>query len=148
MGRRKRIASEVMPFQFAKPMADQFQHVGNIKFFVSWRVLFQVGLRAFEQGRRRPKAVFLQVHKSARELDQALVKVAFRSVTDGQPEFFEHFMRFVKQTPVKTFEIAEVVSIVLAALASFDQRGDLGTLFAYALRLKIRGHSCNTHQHG
>jgi hypothetical protein len=36
------------------------------------------------------------------------------------------------------------VSIVFAALAPFDQRGDLETLFAHALRLKIRGHSCNT----
>ena len=60
MGGRKRIADKVIRFQFAHPMADQFQHVGNIKLLVPWRVLFQVGLRAFEQGRSRPKTIFLR----------------------------------------------------------------------------------------
>ena len=117
--------------QTVQKVLDQRPDAPDIQSQVNIRILPQVGAREFEQSRRRTKAVFLQMNKSARQLNQPFVKRAVRSVTVRQPEFFQYVVRFVKQAPVEAFQVAEKVRVQVAPSTALNPYGDLRAFFSH-----------------
>lgn len=78
------------------------------------RILPQIRLGESEQRRRRFEPVFLQMDKSAGQLNQSLVKITVKRPPVRQPQFFQNFMRLVKKLPVETFEITKIMRVQFA----------------------------------
>lgn len=76
------------------------------------------------------------MHKRAGQLNQAFVKKMIRAVSLAQPKFFEHIVRFVKQSAIKALKIAEIMRVQIFSPAAFDQRGNFRALFAHAENVK------------
>ena len=78
-----------------------------------------------------------EVHKTAGELDEGLVKISIWRATGFQPQILEYIVGFVKFTGVEALEVAEISCIV--ALIVFGQMrhafGDPSTLMRHAPRV-------------
>ena len=92
-------------------------------------ISFQVSARQFEERCGWLKPVFLQVNEGARELDEALVKIAVATLPVRQPQVFKHIMRLVKFLPVEQNEITRVTRIKLTP-RSGKLVGHFGDAFA------------------
>ena len=62
--------------------------------FVLIGVFRQIRSRKVKQSNCGPKPVLLQMHKAARELNQAFVKGIVGAISIGEPEFFQYVMSF------------------------------------------------------
>ncbi len=100
--------------------------------FVSGRIFSQVRLSEFENGSRGPQPILLQMYEGAGQLNQTFVKISVRTEALPKPKLFQNVVRFVKAPLIETLEIAEVMGIQVFSPAAFDQRGNLGALFAHA----------------
>src|SRR5262249_39286640 len=72
-----------------------------------------------------------QMNESARQLDQSFVESAIRSGALSEPEFFQHIVRFVEKLAIKALEVTEVMGVQVAAVETFDQRGDLAAFLIH-----------------
>ena len=90
------------PLQIGKPALDHAARGIEIQSFVLERIFFEVGQGQLEQCRRRTQMIFLQMHKRAGELNQALVKRAVRAVFVLQPDVLEDFVRLVKKLAIES----------------------------------------------
>ena len=113
-------------------------HGGEIQFFMPVGILLQIRLGQPEQRGGGAQPVFLQVHKRAGELDQALVKVADRSPAVGEPQILQYLVRLEKKLAVEAGEIAKVARVHVLTLKSLNDRKDAGALFTHASRINDR----------
>lgn len=120
------------PFQPGEPSLDQLQHHRQIKLLMHAWILREIGARQLEKRGRGTQPFLLQMHERPSELDQAFVKISFRSVPIRQPEFFQDIMRFIKLLPVEAIEVAEIVRAEFATLKGRDALGDFPALLAHA----------------
>src|SRR5437868_1180977 len=95
------------------------------------RVFAQVGLRQFEERNRRARPVLLQMNESAGQLDQALIEQTVWTATLRQPNLFQDLVCLIKKLPVKTLEIAQIMSIQTLALELVNDRRDFSVLLAH-----------------
>ena len=91
------------------------------------------------------QAVFLQMNKCARKLDESLVKISIRAVAVGQPQIFQHVVRLVKKLAVEAVEIAEVMRVEFPSTEGFDHRGNARAFVTHGLILKRRSRADETH---
>ena len=129
-------------FQFFLPILDECEGGGDIEVFMSCGVLHQVcageaeerggGAQAVHAFAILGREMFLQMHKGAGELDEALVKIAVRSVSVGEPQFLEHIVGFVVKLAMKALKVAQVVRLQFAPAQAVNQRGYLRTFLAHA----------------
>jgi hypothetical protein len=89
------------------------------------RISVQIRLRQVKESNRGAKAFFLQMHKSARELDKSLVELVIRGALILEPEFFENVMGFEKELFIEAAKVPDVLGRVDLSLATDKQGGDL-----------------------
>src|SRR5207249_7479532 len=77
------------------------------------------------------------------KLDETLVEGIVGAAPLGEPQLFEHVVRFVKQPPVEALEVAQVAGVQVTALAALDQRGNLPALLAHRKSLGPGGQNAN-----
>ncbi len=80
--------------------------------------------------------IFLQMHKRAGELNQALVKRAVGAVFVLQPDVFEDFVRLVKKLAIETVKKAGVMPVEFVPLMLFHQCGDAFVFATHAFKVK------------
>jgi len=131
VGGRERVRGELMRLQPVLPGFNEPQNGGDIQMIVYGGIFLEVGLGEFEQGGRGPQAVFLQVDKRARELNEALIEGMFRAVAMREPELFEHLVGFEVKTAVEAFKKAEIMGVQILSLAVFDEGGNFGVFFGH-----------------
>src|ERR1035438_9732363 len=83
-------------------------HRGQIGGFVISRKVAQIGFRQLEHSIRRARPTFLDEHKRAGQLNQALEEIPVGSTTVQKPEIFEDVMSFIESLVVEGVEIAEI----------------------------------------
>ena len=88
------------------------------------RVFFQIGLREFEQGRRWPQMVFLQMHERAGQLYQSLVKRAVGPVAVFEPKLFQNIVRLVELPSIEAFKLTRIKRIEAAGRGVPDHARD------------------------
>src|SRR5437868_5016873 len=103
---------------------------------MGWGILAQVCSRQFKECRRRLQPLLLQMHESAGQLDESLVKRTVCPVLLWQPYLFENIVGFIKELPVETIKEAQVMSIEMAPPECFDQAGNSGALAAHPRSLR------------
>jgi len=120
----ERIAAEIGRFELSQPQRDQFANGMHIEPFVRGGIVGQVRVGQFEQRGGGPKAVLLKMHKRSCKLNQAFVERVIRPGTLRKPKFFEHVMRFKKQSPVEAFEIAQIMRVQFPVTKTVNQVRD------------------------
>ena len=128
----ERIGLEILAFQFRQPMFDQAENGGKIQAFVPRGIFRNVRARELEQSGARAKAVFLEVHEGAGELDQAFVEMIVLLAALWKPEFLEHVVGFVKELLIEALEIAEVMRVEMSPVQRLDHLRDARAFLAHA----------------
>ena len=123
-------------FQASEPVSDQPASGCNVQSLVLVRIFFEIRQRELEQRGGGARAVLLQMHKCAGQLNQPFVKRAVGSVFVLEPQIFQHFVRFVKKLPVEAIEIAGVMRVEFLSSEGFDPGGDAGALVTHDESLK------------
>ena len=75
--------------------------------------------------------LFLQVHKRASKLDQALEEIAVRAVSILKPQRLQDIVCFVKFLLVETSKVSSKVGVVRTSFHTFQQRRNLVILAAH-----------------
>ena len=114
-----------------QPVADERADVIDAKLFVEIRIFLEIGVGEFEKRGGGAKAIFLQMNKCAGELDQSFVEGIIRAVALGEPQFFQHVVRFKIELAIEAFEIAEIMRVKIASLELLDQLCDGAAFFAH-----------------
>ncbi len=133
----ERIDSVPALLQSLKPVGDQPQHDRPIQLVVDPGIFRQIRLRQLKQRGGGPQAVFLEMHKGARQLNKPLVKISIDALPIGQPQVFKDIMRLVKKLAVEAVEKTEVMRIELLSTEGFDHRGNAGAFVAHRFRIGI-----------
>jgi len=116
--------------QLFQPAGDELLYAGHIKLRVGRGILAKIGGGKLEQSGSGTQSVFLEMHKRAGELDDALEKIAIRAVPVREPQILQHIVRLVEKLAVEAVEITEVARVQRPALKSRDLRGDARVLAA------------------
>jgi hypothetical protein len=90
----------------------------------------------FEQRTSRAGAVLLQVNKSARQLDQPLVKSAVGPLPFFEPKLFQDIVRLVKLPAIKAVEIPPIVRFKPAGGNMPNQSRDSFSFGAHRPKIK------------
>jgi len=93
------------------PLADQREQIIEVQPFVPGWEARQVVPRQAQQSARRLTPVFLEMHKSPGQLNEALVKVPNRSFPERQPQGLQNLMRLKELLTVERFEKTQVTQI-------------------------------------
>ena len=83
------------------------------------------------------------MHKGARQLDQALVKIPVGPPFVGQPQILEDIMRLIKQLAIETVKISEIMRIQVPALKRLDHAGDAGAFVTHAAKIAFPAGNTN-----
>ena len=100
-------------------------------------ILPEIGLREFEQRRRRTQPFLLEVNIRACQLDQTFVKIPIRPGLVCEPEFFQNIVGFVKFLAVEAIEITQVMRVASAPGKSRNPFGDFSALLAHPQSLTL-----------
>lgn len=123
-----------MARQNLNPAADQPLDPMQVQLFINCGIPAQITGRQVEQGNRRFWTLFLEVNKSAGQLNQSLVKEILWLPALSQPKLLQDLVGLKKKLPVKALEIGQVMRVESSAARGFDQRGDFAALLAQARR--------------
>jgi len=104
---------------------DHFQYLPDVQVLVYCWIFLEICAREFQESGGGSHPIFLQMHEGPRQLDQSFVKFVIGAFAVVQPEFLEDIVRFVKQLPVETFKITEIMGIERMTPALFNQFSDL-----------------------
>ena len=74
-----------------------------------------------QQRLSRAQAVFLKMHESSGELNQALEEIPIRPAPILQPQILEHLVRFEEFTSIEADEIAPITQVETARVDSSQQ---------------------------
>jgi hypothetical protein len=131
----KRINQESVFFQLKLPAGHELLDGGEVQFFVGRRVFFEVGARQLEQRGGGPQAVFLQMHKGAGQLDEALVKIAIGTVFIRKPQILKDIVRLIKELAVEAVEITEVMGSEFLSLKRFNHQDNTRAFVTHAPKI-------------
>ena len=141
----ERIVIEPAQLEMAFPMIDELKHRGQIQAMMRIGIVFQIIASLAQQSVRGteawagggPLGIFVhgEVHKTARELDEGLVKICIRLAAGFQPEIFQHIMSLVELPGIEALKVAEVTRIAALPGQMRDAIGDPSTLVRHAPRI-------------
>ena len=126
----ERVDGKLVALQLRQPAGNELLHAGNVELRVARGILTQIGGGELEQGGGGTQAVFLQMHKRAGQLDEALEKISVRAVPVDEPQIFQHFVRLVEKLAVEAVEITKIARVESAIAKRRNLRGDARALVA------------------
>ena len=104
------------------PEINELKNFLHIQTMVSFWIMFEITTshahkfmcRTQARAGGGPLGVFVhgEMHKSAGQLNESLVKIGISLTAGLQPEILEHIMRFVKIAGIEALEIAKVSRIM------------------------------------
>ena len=110
------------------PAFYEAQHCVNIELKVDRGIRLEIVFCESKKGGRGLDSAFLQVNESAGQLNQALIECPLGPPPRREPELLQHFVSFIEKLLVEALEIAQVVRVEAAPLATSDHCGDSGAL--------------------
>jgi hypothetical protein len=127
----QRVHREPRLLHILDPPGNQRSGFLQIQTLITGRIFLQIRIGKFEQRDGRPQTILLQMDKCPRQLNQAFVEGIIDRVPLGQPELLEHVVRLVKQLPVETFEVTQIMRIQACALQARDQSRNFTRFFTH-----------------
>ena len=125
MGRRlivQRIDRKIIHFQLISPMIDHMENTRLFHAVVGFRIFFEItsghphelvgGAQTGTSG--GPLGIFVhsEVHKTARQLNEGLIKVRIGLPARLQPQILQHIVGLIKIAGIEAFEVAEITRIM------------------------------------
>ena len=114
--RTQRVCLEIVLFNLSSPVINQLENIRQYKAVMGKRIFFEIPTRHAHElvGRlqarasRRPFWVFVhgQMHKSAGQLNERLIKIRIWLPARFQPQILQHIMRLVKLAGIEALKVA------------------------------------------
>ena len=112
----QRVCLKFMLFDLPAPVINQLENSRQYKAVMGKRIFFEIPTRHAHElvGRlqtrasRGPFGVFVhgQMHKSAGQLNERLIKIRIWLPARFQPQILQHIMRLVKLAGIEAFKVA------------------------------------------
>ena len=113
---------EIALFNLSSPVINQLENIlhddsvmgGRVFFEISSRHTHELVSRSQAWASRGPFGIFVhgQVHESAGQLDERLIKIRIWLPARFQPQILQHIMRLVKFAGIEAFEVAKITRIM------------------------------------
>ena len=107
---------EIVLFNLSSPVINQLENIREYKAVMGKRIYFEIPSghahelvgRSQARASRGPFGVFVhgQMHKSAGQLNERLVKIRIWLPARFQPQILQHIMRLVKLAGIEAFKVA------------------------------------------
>lgn len=118
----QRIDSKIIQFQLITPLIDELENNHQIQAVVSFRIFFEItpghphelvgGAQTGTSG--GPFGIFVhsQVHKTACQLNERLIKVRIGLPARLQPQILQHIVGLIKFTGIEALKVTEIARII------------------------------------
>ena len=119
----QRVCLKFMLFDLPAPVINQLENILHDDSVMRGRIFFEISSghahelvgRMQARASRGPFGVFVhgQMHKSAGQLNERLIKIRIWLPARFQPQILQHIMRLVKLAGIEAFKVAKITRIML-----------------------------------